>query len=76
MCSWALVVWPVEDDGIDSNESAGDDGMFWMSWEDFRKHFVSVDVCAPYLFQPGSTLQTVGKLQTKPVRHRGAATPD
>jgi hypothetical protein len=24
---------------------AADDGVFYMSWDDFRKHFVAVDVC-------------------------------
>lgn len=56
----------LEDDGIDTNDSAGDDGMFWMSFEDFRAHFVSIDVCAPYLFTPGSTLSISSDLKTRP----------
>ena len=56
------------DDGIESNASVGDDGMFWMAWDDFRKHFVNVDVCAPFLFQPGSTLRSANTLRSRPPR--------
>ena len=40
--------------------------MFWMSFDDFRKHFVSIDVCAPYLVQAGCTLAMASKLKTTP----------
>ena len=56
----------LEDDGIDSNESAGDDGMFWMSWVDFKAHFISIDVCAPYTLQCGSTLGLPSTLRSIP----------
>lgn len=29
----------------DSGDKAKNDGIFYMSWEDFKKHFQSIDVC-------------------------------
>jgi hypothetical protein len=56
----------LEDDGVETNSSVGDDGMFWMCFADFKRSFISMSVCAPHLFQPGSTLSHPSKLQSTP----------
>jgi hypothetical protein len=56
----------LEDDGIETNDGDEEnDGMFWMSFEDFKRLFASVSVCALHVLQPGSTLanpKTLSKL--------------
>ena len=43
-----------EDDG--EVEVAADDGAFWMCYDDFLNHFVSVTVCYAHVPQPGRAL--------------------
>lgn len=42
------------------------DGMFWMSYDDFARSFVSVSVCAVFPLQPGTTLADPYQLGTLP----------
>jgi hypothetical protein len=43
-----------------------DDGIFWMSFEDFTVAFVSVSVCAVFALKPGTTLCRPADLSTHP----------
>jgi hypothetical protein len=53
----------LEDDGV---ESTGSNGLFWMSFNDFKLYFASVSVCALYVLQPGSTLANPQYLTSTP----------
>ena len=42
------------------------DGMFWMSFADFKKQFEEVSICAVHLCQPGSTFELPSEMTCLP----------
>ncbi len=41
-------------DPSSATQAAANDGTFWMSFDDFKQHFVSISVCMAHVPQPAS----------------------